>query len=97
MNTETKVHEYQVITSNRACGQTVAQEIYARAYNAGKSDAILEFVDMVKKDIKKLLGRDLYVHKEYLFRVLDSRKDEVLKNQISKVLEDSIKEGGIRQ
>ena len=96
MNTETKVHEYQVITSNRACGQTVAQEIYTRAYNAGKSDAILEFVEMVKKDIGAFVGEDDKFVKDLqarLYKILDDRKDEVLKSQISKLLEDSIKEG----
>lgn len=94
MNTETKVHDYQVITSNRACGQTVAQEIYARAYNAGKSDAILEFVERVKKDIGAFVGEDdKFVKdlKDRLYKILDDRKDEVLKGQISKLLEDSIK------
>lgn len=95
MNTETKLHEYQVKTSNRACGQT-AQEIYTRAYNAGKSDAILEFVERVKKDIGAFVGEDDKFVKDLqarLYKILDDRKEEVLKSQISKLLEDSIKEG----
>ena len=80
MNTETKLHEYQVRTSNRAYGQT-AQEIYTRAYNAGKSDAILEFVDMVKKDIGAFVGEDDEFVKDLktrLYKILDDRKAEVI-------------------
>ena len=81
MNTETKVHEYHLRTSNRACGQTVAQEIYTRAYNAGKSDAILEFVDMVKKDIGAFVGEDDEFVKDLqarLYKIFDDRKAEVI-------------------
>lgn len=89
MNTETKVHEYQVKTSNRAYGQT-AQEIYTRAYNAGKSDAILEFVDMVRKDIKKLPHEMGFISRDDVSTILTKRMDEVLKKQISKILEEAV-------
>ena len=94
MNTETRVHEYHLRTSNRAYEQT-AQEIYARGYNVGKSDAILEFVEMVKKDIGAFVSEDdKFINdlKVRLYKILDDRKDDVLKGQISKLLEDSIKE-----
>lgn len=77
MNTETKVHEYHLRTSNRACGQT-AQAIYTRAYNAGKSDAILEFVEMVKKDIGAFVGENYNDLKDRLYKILDDRKTEVI-------------------
>lgn len=80
MNTETKVHEYHLKTSNRAYGQTVAQEIYKRAYNAGKSDAIQAFVGRVKKDIghMKFIGNNDFAIKREIEQVIDKRMKEAL-------------------
>lgn len=89
INTETEVHEYHLITSNRHCGQT-AQEIYTRAYNAGKSDAIREFVDMVRKDVKKLPHEMGFISRDDVSTILTKRMDEVFKKQISKILEEEV-------
>lgn len=73
MNTETKVHEHDM--------KKEKYDIYKKAYNAGKSDAILEFVEMVKKDIGAFVGEDdEFVNdlKKRLYKVLDDRKDEVI-------------------
>ena len=81
INTESEIYEYKIKMSNRHCGKT-AQAIYTEAYNAGKSDAILEFVEMVKRDIGAFVGEDdEFVNdiKVRLYKILDDRKDEVIK------------------
>ncbi len=77
MNTETRVHEYHLRTSNRACGQT-AQAIYTRAYNAGKTDAIKEFVQKVKDDIDRLPRKVGRIHITDVDIILSYRMKEIL-------------------
>lgn len=59
-----------------------AQEIYTRAYNAGKSDAILEFVEIVKKDIghMKFIGNNDFAIKREIEQVINKRMREVIDN-----------------
>ena len=80
MNTETKVHEYHLKTSNRAYGQT-AQEIYTRAYNAGKTDAIKEFVQKVKDDIDRLPRKVGHIPIADVDIILSYRMKEALGNE----------------
>ena len=80
MNTETKVREYHLKTSNRAYGQT-AQEIYTRAYNAGKTDAIKEFVQKVKDDIDRLPRKVGHIPIADVDIILSYRMKEALGNE----------------
>lgn len=75
MNTETKVHEYRLRTSNRACGQT-AQEIYTRGYNAGKLDAIKEFAERLKQDVIDI--HDWPGNTDRMLKIIDKRMREAL-------------------
>lgn len=73
MNTETRVHEYHLKTSSRACGKT-AQVIY----NEGRKDAINKFVEAVRKDIKKLPCEMGFVSKVDVNMILSHHMQEML-------------------
>jgi len=83
MNTETKVHEYHLRTSNRACGQTT-QEIYIKGYNDGKSggyndgksDAIKEFAERLKQDVIDM--HDWPGNTDRMLKIIDKRMKETL-------------------
>lgn len=73
MNTEMKVRDHDNFMA--------VHDIYTRAYNAGKTDAIKVFVERIKKDIAAFVGEDDEFVKDLkvrLYKILDDRKAEVI-------------------
>lgn len=52
MNTETKVHEHNMAQSEEKYG------VYRNAYDAGKSDALKEYAERVKKSLEQYEDTD---------------------------------------
>lgn len=71
MNTETKIHEHDM----------EKYDTYRNAYNAGKSDALKEFVSQVTDRLNKhndLIGVNGIVHEKAVIKVLNEYMKEAL-------------------
>ena len=69
MNTETRVHEHNMAQFEEKYGT------YRRAFNAGKSDALKEYAERVKKSLQQYEDTDL------IKQILDKYLKEALGNE----------------
>ena len=55
--------------------------LYRNTYNAGKRDALEEYVDMVKKTINQQYEDTDLIKKEYVIQILDKYLEEALEDE----------------